>query len=647
MTSVSQRLGLGDEVQIDGDALVVIALAGNTVTLRDVDGRQSCRDLPDLLASADSIDRQPARAPALASQSSESVPQSVLDLEAHVLDSLGRPRHGELAPLPLYDPARTSQADRDSLKVAELRAAGDSVSLRTWQRRRAAYQDLGVVGLVDSRRGRPRGSSAADPRVIAAIAACIDARANDSTRTKGWVIDQVQARLVRDWPEDPPPCPSRATMYRLIDQMSVGKGTFGEGPTRRSLASSPRPPFGAAEAYRPGERIEIDSTRADVLILTPDGRQVRPELTVAVDAATRSVCAASLDYSTDSTDLTLILAEMVAPRRSHPEWRHELGYLHRMVPPEHRLASVEDREAAHREHAVIVPETIAVDLGPPYRSKQFRRACGLLGISLQLARPGTPTDKAIVERLIGSINRQFCQRLPGYTGRNAAHRGRDVQAGLTLEQVQDLLDEWVAVHWQRRPHAGLQATWGSPSLSPNTIHAQFVSHTGQVTLPLTRDDYISMLPRKWVAVHRYGVNHDRRVYDSPSLNELRSMPNLSNPINDRWALHYHPHNIFRVWLAGRDGWLELDWNHRTLFAQPFGSSLWAEAKQQAPERTEESIARTARALQEELFTPRPQSARAAAGDRPESSVEDLHSPDGDIDRAAARLDNFDPTEGLG
>ncbi len=83
-----------------------------------------------------------------------------------------------------------SQADRDAAKLTELRRAGESISLRTWQRRRAAYRELGVASLLDARRGRPRGSTTADPRGLTTMSAGIDARAEDSTRTKDWIVDK-------------------------------------------------------------------------------------------------------------------------------------------------------------------------------------------------------------------------------------------------------------------------------------------------------------------------------------------------------------------------------------------------------------------------------------------------------------------------
>lgn len=82
---------------------------------------------------------------------------------------------------------------------------------------------------------------------------------------------------------------------------------------------------------------------------------------------------------------------------------------------------------------------------PVYMAEAFRRACRALGISVQPARPYTPTDKAIVERTFGSINTLFCQHINGYVGGNVTMRGKDpgADAVFTVAQLQDLFDEWV------------------------------------------------------------------------------------------------------------------------------------------------------------------------------------------------------------
>ena len=638
-------LRAGDEVTVEGKQFMIAAISGSTATLADGDGTQACWMLSHLFNAVNGQGFEPAlRGCRMVDTSPGPVLERARILEAHILEATtGNPREG-LSPNPAFDPETTTQAERDLAKVDELSRAGAKMALRSWQRLRARYREQGVVGLVDER-ARRRVQTRVDPRVISAIHETVSALADDSTKSKESAISRVARKLESEHGPDGPEMPSRTVMYRLLDELSAGTGAFGEAPTRRSRAMSPSSPFGRTQAYRPGERVEIDSTRADFLVVNAEGRSVRPELTVAIDTCTRSILAADLDFNTDSADLSLLLAEIVAPRRTHPDGEADIERRHRLVPAGYRFADLETRLNAHMQQPVIVPEMLVADLGPPYKSKHFRRCCERLGISLEQARPRTPTDKPSVERAIGSINLQFCQQLPGYVGRSTTHRGRHIEGALTIEQAQDLLDEWVAVRWQRRPHDGLRAQWGA-QLTPNGLAAHFYTFAGEVPVPLTASDHIELLPFKWVAVHPYGLNLNYRVYDSAALNPLRSRRNPDPVSAGKWALHYNPRNVFDAYLRGPEGWIKVEWTLRHLFSQPFGSRLWAAAKKRAPSHSHEEIARAALKIQTDLIS---------ANGTPEHDPQGTEMPEDpcqpDTDTALSEpsapgepMQPFDPTE---
>jgi putative transposase len=106
-------------------------------------------------------------------------------------------------------------------------------------------------------------------------------------------------------------------------------------------------------------------------------------------------------------------------------------------------------------------------------SDTFIRACARLGVSVQDCRPGTPTDKGIVEATFDAANTLFCQHVAGYTGSNAQLRGDRVNAEAvwTVPDLQDLLDEWLLV-WQQRPHDALRDPYfPRRAMSPNDKYA--------------------------------------------------------------------------------------------------------------------------------------------------------------------------------
>src|SRR6185436_16450310 len=189
----------------------------------------------------------------------------------------------------------------------------------------------------------------------------------------------------------------------------TGRHTFGSAVTRRQSANRPKEMFTPSAAARPGEQVQIDSTPIDVMVLLDTGIAVRADLTIVVDVATRTICAAVLrPVGTKAVDAALLLARMLVPEPMRPGWstapRMSASRL-----PHSRLVDIDAQMELAAARPVIVPDTIVIDGGKVFISDTFTRACERLGVSIQRARPRTPTDKAIVEATFSSINTLFCQ----------------------------------------------------------------------------------------------------------------------------------------------------------------------------------------------------------------------------------------------
>jgi transposase InsO family protein len=397
--------------------------------------------------------------------------------------------------------------------------------------------------------------------------------------------------------------PSAATFYRLVAVLAEGRHTFGAATTRRSLANRPDGPFTATWALRPGERVQIDTTPLDVMAVLDDGVLGRPELTIAVDVATRTLCAAVLrPGGTKAVDAALLLARMLVPEPMRPGWSQSLELSRSRIPHE-RLLSLDARLEHAAAKPVIMPDTIVCDRGKVYLSRAFLTACQSLGVSVQPAHPRTPTDKGIVERTFESINTLFTQYLPGHTGRDTAHRGADVASSAvwTLPELQDLLDEWILAGWQSRPHEGLRNPHDSSQvLSPNEMYAALVATAGYLPVPLSGDDYIELLPALWRTVNDYGVRIDHRTYDCAELNPHRRQPSGIDAQRGLWEVHYDPYDLSVVWVrdqrAGR--WIAASWTHLPMVQAPFADFTWRQAREIVADRKRDDTDETevARAL---------------------------------------------------
>ena len=250
--------------------------------------------------------------------------------------------------------------------------------------------------------------------------------------------------------------------------------------TGRQTANKPDRVYTPTMAARPGELVPLDTTPLDVMAVMDDGLIGRAELVLAVDIATRSIGAGVLrPVGAKAVDAALILARMTLPEPIRPGWDAALAMSASRIPHQ-RLVSLDARMALAAAKPVIVPDTVVIDHGKVFLSEVFLRAADTLGISVQPAHELTPTDKAIIERTLTSINTLFCQHVSGYTGRDVTRRGADVadRAVWSLADLQELFDEWVLI-WQTRPHEGLRHPFSpSQTASPNDAYAALIAAAG-------------------------------------------------------------------------------------------------------------------------------------------------------------------------
>lgn len=151
------------------------------------------------------------------------------------------------------------------------------------------------------------------------------------------------------------------------------------------------------------------------------------ELSIALDVATRSICAAVVrPVGTRSVDAAVLLAQMVTPMRMRPGWETALA-MSRSVIPYERLVSLDARLEGAAARPVIMPETVVVDQGAVFVSHSFIAACESLGVSVQPAPPANGPAKGHVERTFRTIGDRFSQYVAGYSGSDATRRGTRVE----------------------------------------------------------------------------------------------------------------------------------------------------------------------------------------------------------------------------
>lgn len=539
----------------------------------------------------------------------------VIEVETGLLP--GQPE--DAVPRPGYDPDEFTLIERYKTKAAELNAVLDfDVSWHTVQRKRLQYKKGGVWGLVDKRRTRtPSLYGRTDTRVVDALMAVIDGRARKSAITATGVFVLLR-REVRSRYGNAVTVPPNTTLYKLLDRLGIKVKDL-RAPTRRrmDLTNRPTPPFGVTTALAPGELVQIDSTDLDVKVLGDDGQPTSVELTAMVDVATRSIIAAiirpktargrrkknrqrlalisssrSAARATKAVDASLLLSQGLVPAPMRAGFVPQVHASASDLPYEQMLEA-DPRMAHAAARPVIIPDVIVIDHGSVFAGQAFFDACNYLGISVRPARRRTPTDKAIVERTFGAIKSLFSQYINTYTGNDISRRARtlDGEPLFNLAQLDDMLQQWIALGWQSRPHEELRNPYDAnlPPLSPNQMYAACVQVAGYLPIPLGRDDYLRLLPTAWVGVTDEGIKFKNRVYENAKgeLDEYRRRKSgLGGKRRGGWELRYNPYAPEQVWLHDheKNTWVEATFRHQHLIGAPWTQYLWDLAMAEHVER---------------------------------------------------------------
>jgi Mu transposase, C-terminal len=240
---------------------------------------------------------------------------------------------------------------------------------------------------------------------------------------------------------------------------------------------------------------------------------------------------------------------------------------------------VDAEKLAGRAHGhglpAVAPETIVVDHGRIYLSEHLLSVCTRLGISIQPARPLTPTDKAAVERFFGTLGSQLLAALPGYKGPDVYSRGKapEDDAYFFIDELERIIREWVSEIYHCRPHDGLvDPAVPGLDLSPREMFDHGLTRAGRLRIPSRPDLAYDFLPTVWRTIQHYGVEVRGLRYDGAALSAYR---NHSSPYGGahagKWPLRYDPDDISRLYFCdpADNRWHVLRWEHASDLPTPF------------------------------------------------------------------------------
>jgi transposase InsO family protein len=597
VSPATTTLAVGTRLWHEGEAHTVVALDGRSLVLRSSRGRQAHVDVPTLLAHPTTRLVAPASAAdetsgATLAGLSEVEAAAIRERAAHVLELLTGFRTGSGStagpgePRPEYDPSVPIMA-RYQAKAVEI-----GVGERTLQRWVRAYQAFGPAGLADGRgQRRVDPFRGVDQRWIDACRVVIAEHVDASRPTRDLLLRRLEARLVELHGPGAIPLPTTNRAHRMLAELSRGTNAFtGSTKGKRSIANRPSGVYGRLVATRPGEYLLLDTTRLDVFAMeSVTLRWVPVELTIALDLYSRCIVGLRLSpVSTKAVDAALVVYEAINPgSRAHTS----SGLLPYVGVPTTVVVAAE-RLAADPDLGLpgVAPETLVLDHGKIYLSEHLLSVCARLGISIQPARPYTPTDKAAVERFFRTVADQLLAALPGYKGSDVYSRGRDVeeQAWFFVGELEAVIREWVATVYHRRPHDGL-ADPAVPGLdlSPMEMLEHGAARAGRLQVPVRPDLVYDFLPVAWRTIQHYGVEMNGLRYNGEVLAPYR---NRRSPFTGahagKWPFRFDPDDVSRLFFEDPSDhtWHVLRWEHARDVPLPFSVDALAYARRLAVRR---------------------------------------------------------------
>ena len=559
------KLEVGSKVQVDGEVWTVTGFEAGQLVLRSQEGRSFRWSIPALIAykgfrvvkvdQAASTDR--TGTPLLESVPKELV-RHALDMERHLQEAVSGYRLGQVSlavdgePRDGYDPELSSIRERMALKAKELGIGESSL----W-RKRKQYAELGLIGLVDSRKHKLTVDfPGVDDRVKAVTREVLDGLVDVSNINFTNVRRKVVREVKKRWPDEVVAVPLRKTFNRMAKMYGAGRGFDGSAKARRSIANRPETPYGQRTATRPGEVVLLDTTPLDAYALDTYSMQwVGIQLTLALDLYTRSILAWRFTpVSAKAVDAALLLYDVLMPKGMRPGWPEHARWNYVGVPEGIVIELLNEEgkpDLGLSSIPFLTPEAVFIDQGRMYVSRAFMDACLILGTDIMIARPYMPTDKAHVERVFRTIREDFVQNLPGYKGPDVWSRGKNVEeeAFFFIDEIEELFAEWVASQYHQRPHDGLEFP-SAPKMpvSPNQMYEEGVSRAGFVYVAPDESLYYHLLPTEWRTIQHYGIDLHGLRYDGEVLIDYRNKKSPhKGAFAGKWPIRYDPRDLSQVY----------------------------------------------------------------------------------------------------
>jgi putative transposase len=313
--------------------------------------------------------------------------------------------------------------------------------------------------------------------------------------------------------------PCFMTIQRRIDALDIRDRLavrLGSRAAKKQLEQYGKGP----EAERPGERMEIDHTKLDLIVIDESDNLPLGRLTVTdcLDVCTRYVMGFYIGFEP-------------------PSYYTVMECLYNAILPKIGL-----REKYNLEHDWIacgIPAALATDNGKEFIGNSLGDACLDLDILLDQMPIKKPHFKGKIERLFRSVT-FLVHGLPGTTFSNVRERGEydsEGQACLYLSDAKEILTKYFVDYYGERLHKGIRA------IPARRWEAHFQQgFTPRV--PASAEKLRILLGRSFSrTIQHYGISFENILYNSPDLGDLRHRLEGKDV-----KIKIHPGDISRIYI---------------------------------------------------------------------------------------------------
>ena len=206
----------------------------------------------------------------------------------------------------------------------------------------------------------------------------------------------------------------------------------------RSVAETKfRNAVNSAPVSKPLERVEVDHTQLDIVLVDPFTGMVfeRPWITLIIEVYSRCILGFSLSYDPPShmTVARALKMALLPKANIHERWP--------LVKGEWPMFGL--------------MQDLVADNGFEFHGTSLEDACFMLGINLSYCPRKKGWWKAVIERAIGTLNRNVTDGLPGRTFSSIKEKA-DYQpsknAILTLDAMEEIIAKWIVDIYHETVH---------------------------------------------------------------------------------------------------------------------------------------------------------------------------------------------------